>query len=705
MKRAQMKRRLYIPLLVTLAFAGGPRGSAQTAPATQTVFPSGVDVVTVDVVVLDRLGSPVEGLTQADFTVKESGAPQELTAFQAVRLDESPSGPRGIQRISTNAASHDAAGRWFFVVFDDVNVSHFATLRAREAIVQFIDRVLRTGDQVMIAPTSGGAWWTGRLPEDRNSLVGFVDRLQGARRPDSTAGRLWDHEAMTIALGRDRQMLAQVARRYFENNLIPEAYPIENREALDVSPGIALIQVKARAVYSEATGRLRVSLRMLDRVSAALTAARGRKTLLLVSEGFIMDPSQPEFRTLVQSARNSNTAVHFVDVRGPEGMIGQAGMPGGNAEFGAAVEQQDTTTALAFATREADGARSIAIDTGGTVVAGTNLVSGLARIAAEARAYYLLGYTPTNAKADGTFRKIEVTVNRRGVEVRARSGYNAPSGKEIPPPSPDKLDPAVRAALDAPFGASGIPLRLTSYVFGPQADGKVQTLLLAEADLAPLRLQAKAGTYAATLDSYVVVHSRDSGGLQRDERVVELAMPSAAFEQAGRMGVPIRREFSLTPGRYQATLLLRDRASGLLGSVRHEFDVPAPGQLRISSPVITDTLQPAAAGQPARPVPIARRTFHAGSRIVAAFDVYGAGNDGGNPRLTVGYSLRRADGTQVLASPPRLLAPGTLGQVSVVIALTLPDDASGEHDLYLTVRDEMTKRTLEGKEPLVIAPR
>lgn len=182
-------------------------------------------------------------------------------------------------------------------------------------------------------------------------------------------------------------------------------------------------------------------------------------------------------------------------------------------------------------------------------------------------------------------------------------------------------------------------------------------------------------------------------------------MPSAAFEQAGRMGVPIRREFSLTPGRYQATLLLRDRASGLLGSVRHEFEVPAPGQLRISSPVITDTLQPAAAGQPARPVPIARRTFRAGSRIVAAFDIYGAGNDGGNPRLTVGYSLRRADGTQVAATSPRLLTPGALGQVSVVIALTLPDDASGEHDLYLTVRDEMTKRTLEGKEPLVIAPR
>ena len=708
MQRSAMKGRLYIVFMIMVACAGQPRSSAQTAPATQSVFPSGVDVVTVDVVVLDRQGRPVEGLTQADFSVKENGDPQDVTAFQAVRLSEPAGTSRPGRRISTNAAGTDpSADRRFFIVFDDVNVSQFSAPRARDVIVGFIDRVLRTGDQVLIASSSGGAWWTGRLPEDRDSLVAFVGRLQGAHRPDTSAGRLWDHEAMAITLGRDRQMLAQVARRYFENNLIPEAYPVENREALDVSPGLALIQLKARSAYTEATARLRLSLRMLERVSAALMQARGRKTLLLVSEGFITDPSQPEFRNLVQSARRSNTAVHFIDVRSPEGLIGQAGMPGGNAEFGAAIEQQDTTTALAFAAREADGARSIAIDTGGRVVSGTNLLSGLAGVAAEADAHYLLGYSPTNARRDGTFRKIEVTVSRRDVEVRARSGYYAPSGKELPPPPPDTLDPAVRAALDAPFGASGIPLRLSSYVFGPQADGKVQVLLLAEAESAPLRLQATAGTYTATLDSYVVLHERDRGDVQRDERVVELAMPSAAFEQARRAGVPIRREFSLTPGRYQATLLLRDRASGLLGSVRHEFDVPAPGQLRISTPVITDTLQPAAAGQPARPVPIARRTFQAGSRILAAFDIYGfaTGGSGSNPRVSVGYSLRRADGTEAAAVSPRLLAPGAAGRLSVAIGLTLPGDASGEYDFSLTIRDELAMRTLEDNEPLVIIPR
>ena len=706
-----LKTLVRFSLFAVLAFAKASGASGQTpAPTTsQTVFASGVEVVTVDVVVLDRQGNPVKGLTQADFTVKESGQPQTTVAFQAVSLDESKPAPRAPQRISTNTEPLDSDGSWFFVVFDDVNISQYSTPRARDTIVQFVNRALRPGDRVMLAPTSGRAWWTGRFPEDKASLVAYTEVLQGLRRPDTTAARLWDFEAMAIARGRDRQIMGQVARRYFEMNVIPEAYPVDRdiSRDLDVSPGLALIQAKAREVYAEATERLRSSLGTLNRISAAVTRMPGRKTLLLLSEGFIMDPSQSEFRTLVQSARGANAVVHFVDVRSPEGMVGQAGMAGGGAEFFAAVEERDTTTALALATREGDGARSVAADTGGTIVAGTKTVDTLVEIAAESRVYYLLGYKSTDTKRDGKFRKIEVTVNRRDVTVRARPGYYAPSDAEMRPPSADKLDPLVRAALDAPVGTPGIPLRLTSFVFGQQGEGKMQVVLLAEADITPLKLEPDADTYSAALDSYIVVHGRDGGDIQSQETLLELKMPPPVFEHMRRSGVPVSREFSLAPGRYQARLLLRDRASGLLGSVRHEFEVPKAGQFRLSSPVLTDTFQEAAAGQPAaRPVPIARRSFRAGSRLVCAFDVYGAALDPvrDGPRVSVGYRLHRA-GTEIAASPPRPIAPGTLGRVSAAIALTLPPEAAGEYELLLTVRDEVSTRTLEISEPLVVEPR
>lgn len=233
-----------------------------------------------------------------------------------------------------------------------------------------------------------------------------------------------------------------------------------------------------------------------------------------------------------------------------------------------------------------------------------------------------------------------------------------------------------------------------------------EALLVAEADLKPLNLRATSGRYSAKLDSYVVIHDRERAALQRDERLVELDLPPTVFEQALRTGLPIRREFRLSPGSYQAAVVLRDRASGLIGSVRHEFEVPAASLFRISTPIVTDTAQPGAAGTPGRPVPIARRNFQAGRRILAAFDVYGAQPDGasGVPRVSVAYSLRRADGTDIAGIQPQPLKASARGEVPVALAITLPD-ASGEHDLVVTVRDDVANRTIEDREALVITPR
>jgi VWFA-related protein len=698
------KRPLSVVLLIAASTAAG---SAQ-----QPTFPSRVELVTVDVVVFDRQGNSVEGLTREDFTIKEDGDSQTVAAFEAVSLQNRAATSERPERVSTNDARPDTAGRWFFVVFDDVNITPMATARGREALTQFIDRVLRPGDRVMIAPASDASNWTGELPQDREDLIAYVQRLQGERVTESGPERIWDHEAMAIALGRDKQAQAQVARRYYENNILIEGggTPSRNspaREALDVDPGIALIQTKARQTYTEARSRMQTSLGTLERLSAALADARGRKTLLFFSEGFIMDTSLPNFRTLLQAARNANVALHFVDVRNQMGAIGGAGMPGASVEIGPATDDRDGTTALAFAAREADGTRSIAADTGGSTISGTNLLAGLSRVANEGRAYYLLGYSPTNTRRDGRFRKIEVTVNRRDVTVRARGGYFEPAKERgAPAPKTDKLDPDVRAGLDSPFGATGIPLRLTSYVLGAQADGKVHTLLVAEADPAPLRLQPQGGKYTATLDSYVLVHDRGRDSTERDERVVDLNLPADVFAQVSRTGIPIQREFTLEPGRYQATVLLRDRATGVVGSVRHKFDVPGPNEFRMTTPVVTDVVQaPAAAGQAPRPVPIARRTFKAGSRIAAAFEIVGASDRGAaGPQVSVAYTLRRSDGRVVTAFQPQALRPNARGQFAVTIGVTLPRGASGDHELHISVRDEAAVRVLEHVEALTIAP-
>ena len=677
--------------------------AAISPAAQQPTFPSRVELVTVDVVVFDRQGNPVQGLTREDFTIREDGRPQAIAAFESVSLAQ-PSTAAALQRsrISTNDAPADAAARWFFVVFDDVNISQLATARAREALTRFITEVLRAGDRVMIAPASGGSNWIGELPQDRDDLLAFVQRLQGERRVSTGADHIQDHEAMAIARGRDPQAQAQVMRRFYENGVIAEAPPTNITE-LQISPAVALVQARARQVYTEARARMQTSLGTLDRLAQALADARGRKTLLLFSEGFVMDTTLQDFRTLLRGAQNANVAVHFVDVGNPGGDLGQ---PAGGADVARAVQENDTTIAMALSARESEGTRSIAAQTGGSTIAGTDLVSGLRRAANAGRMYYLLGYSPANAARDGEFRRIEVTVNRPDVTVRARGGYFAPTNeRDTPRTDPDSLDPDVRAALDSPFGAAGLPMRLASYVFGAAPDGKVRTLLVAEADIRPLGLQQFLGNYSAKLDSYMLVHHRDRGSLERDERLVELTMPPAVFEQAQQAGVPIQRELQLEPGNYQATLLLRDRATGTIGSVRHEFEVPAPDRFRITTPVVTDVVQPpAAAGGMPRPVPIARRTFKAGARIAAAFEVLGATVPGAPaPPVSVSYALRRADGTDVTAGAPQRLRPNAQGGFPVTIGAALPA-TPGDYTLHLLVRDEQAQRTVEHVEPLTLIP-
>jgi VWFA-related protein len=68
------------------------------------------------------------------------------------------------------------------------------------------------------------------------------------------------------------------------------------------------------------------------------------------------------------------------------------------------------------------GGRLLRADTLGS------LPDAFAKIAAELRTQYTIGYYPTNKARDGQYRKIKVTSTRKGVVVRARPGYRAPSG-------------------------------------------------------------------------------------------------------------------------------------------------------------------------------------------------------------------------------------------------------------------------------------
>jgi len=89
--------RTKLSIVALFLVAASTRGATQ-----QPTFPSRVDLVTVDVLVFDRQGNPVEGLTRNDFTVREEGRPQEIAAFELVKVAASEPAAARSMHVSTN---------------------------------------------------------------------------------------------------------------------------------------------------------------------------------------------------------------------------------------------------------------------------------------------------------------------------------------------------------------------------------------------------------------------------------------------------------------------------------------------------------------------------------------------------------------------------------------------------------------------------
>ena len=108
MSNSLARKDLTSALVVCVALLPTTVQSLQQPPA----FPTQAEIVTVDVVVLDRDGKPVPGLTRADFVVREDGRPQNVTAFEAIEaLVPAVTAPETARHQSVRRARRDQRGR------------------------------------------------------------------------------------------------------------------------------------------------------------------------------------------------------------------------------------------------------------------------------------------------------------------------------------------------------------------------------------------------------------------------------------------------------------------------------------------------------------------------------------------------------------------------------------------------------------------
>ena len=722
-------RRARVALLVLAAqvVSLGREGVAagQDRPKLPT-FPSQVELITVDVVVVDADGRPVPGLTRDDFVVKEDGRAQEIASFEPFAL-EPPDAPAEPPAVATNdPVPGRGQGRAFSLLVDDVRIAPERTEVARAAVQSFLERSVRDGDLVTLRSSSGDVSWTARVPEGTEDLVAVASRLQGRDIPAQSVDRMSEYEAFQIANREDSPSMAA------EGLSVPGGSAGGRAPAAPTSeagiPGIglgatrervksrwlgallcipsncdSLVRARAMEIDAQRRSRLRITLDAVRRELAALALGQGRKSLLLLSEGFLEDYGS-DLREVAAASRQANTAIYFLDARG---LVAKPGF--GSASEVATFTLPDPREQAAMGFEDsvllAAGAQTLADDTGGFTVRNTNdLAAGMERIARESRVFYLLGFYPPPGKSAREWRKLSVEVKRRGLTVRARRGYTLRSEPE-PAPRPRKgppgPDPQIARALDSAQDAAGIPLRAMAYVLEPRPRDLTHVLVAAELDASRLAFQPRARAQVARVEVSVVAVGRDSGRGFRHDDTIEVSVP--AGEAPGWRA--LTREFELPSGVTQARVVVRDVTSGAMGSVSQRFEVPTVGLFRLATPILTDRVEPStdAQGSP-RPALAVHRTFPSGGGLYVQFEVLGAKRDPrlGTPRVMAGLEVwasgnrlaRKVDPSEIAASPD--------GRVVRKVGISLAGLEAGPFDLVLDVHDAVSGARLKHRESFAL---
>jgi VWFA-related protein len=398
--------------------------------------------VLVPAVVTDREGHHVKGLTQADFKVFEDGVEQKITGFSIessgpadVPAKSEPATAAAPVSLPAPAAStaRTPARRTYMICIDTLHGSFSNFVAVREALAKLFQEEHSEDSQYVVVALGASAEMVVNVTHDPSAVLAVFQskRFQKIFLDGQMGG-------LKTEMERFRRDLA------------------ETREACD-HPEDTLLNMKCQAgilrvnqekgQIAELDSALTVGfLREFRALISQLARARDRRTVVLVSDGFGIEPGreafelvtafglasrgaqemapgrmQDEFEPILQLAARSNITIDTIDSRG---LYGQR-----TFDASSSIVSRKVDGAVGRVERNADAAKGntlaeIAEATGGTAFHDSNdLLGGLQRAFADGRDYYTIAYVSGNANLDGKFRAIKVQVRDRQVVVNAKRGY------------------------------------------------------------------------------------------------------------------------------------------------------------------------------------------------------------------------------------------------------------------------------------------
>jgi VWFA-related protein len=418
------------------------------------VFKTQAQNVLVDVVVTQSNGDPVLNLSRDDFAVREDGKAERIAFFDvhraaianthSTRTPETAASPS--ERAPRAAETNDSTDSVNVILLDWLNTSQQSQVLVREKLNAFF-RKMAPNQRVALFALAADLRCVQGFTTDASVLVGALNDKKKGIFPDK----------IEAGWRRDDEMEKEAEITRLKKTGIQSTQAV--RAALE------------RLAAAKRQKQMAMTLEAIDDLAQLLGGIPGRKNLLWFAETFPVrlspvlpggeNPASPtrsntsgetmvqEYIDKVKEVSHKVTAARIaVYPIQAEGMMEEhlfeanLASPGSEEEnlsirranSGAIAKEEKDSDAMyshkAGSQERADtimAMEQLAAETGGEAFFNTNaLDTAAARAVAHGASYYTIGYSPTNEKMDGQYRRIEVTV-RGKYGLSYRRGYFADS--------------------------------------------------------------------------------------------------------------------------------------------------------------------------------------------------------------------------------------------------------------------------------------
>ncbi|HLH41142.1 MAG TPA: VWA domain-containing protein [Bryobacteraceae bacterium] len=543
-------------LLAPVVFAQQVGTNQQSGPAA--TFQSSTQLVVETVVVKDKSGKPIEGLTQKDFSITEDGVPQTIRFFEYQKLPDAaapePPYTTPVAPYKKYPSAHISpeppgsgkySGKRLLAMFFDMTAMPVPDqLRAFAAAEKFIRTQMTAADMVAILMYQGGAV---RVLED---FTGDRDRLMRTLE--------------TLIAGED-QGLEETAG---------------DESASDTGAAFGQDDTEFNIFNTDR------QLAALQTAAKMLAALNEKKALIYFASGLRLNglDNQAQLHATINAAIRAGVAFWPVDARGlvAEPPMGDAtrGSPGGVGMYTGVSAMQTTANFQ----RTQDTLWSIAADTGGKALLDTNdLARGIVNAQQSISSYYLIAYYTTNEAQDGRFRRIRISLNDgAAANLDYRQGYFA--GKVFAKFTAADKERQLEDALLLPDPITELTIAMEiDYFQLNRAEYFVPlTVKIPGSELARAR---RGGAERTVIDFIGEIKDEYGATITNVRDKVDLKLSGQTAAELAKRPIEYDTGFTLLPGAYTIKFLARDAETGRIGTYQTKFLIPNLNKVEARIPI------------------------------------------------------------------------------------------------------------------------